>query len=427
MKSKEKTKKELKMEQDANKKIQEEEIKKTQEIIISEDVLNTAIAETEIEEKSKKNSKKNLFGLLFVLLNIIFVVILGFTSFNNGEETASSIGEMFKIWTTGTNIIYWLTALGLGLLTLVAEALKFFIMIKKTTNRSLPGLSLKTAIMGKYYDNITPLGSGGQPFQIFYLAKGGVPGAESMYLPVASFFLNQLAFLILCIVAFIFGGSLLAGNPVLLTMAIIGAVFSIFLPTMIFVISFMPKLRAKIIRLCVRVSFKFKFIKNKGAATRKANKLINDYKRSLILLAKSKGTLILVILLSLIYQLALCSIPYFVIRACGIAPGQYTYMGSTIEFNWIISLFQCIFVYAAISFIPTPGNSGAAELSFASLFTIFGAFNMSKYWPMAYWRFCCYFLIVLIGVIFVVVGMVKSSKKRKQELMEQKEKLMNKE
>lgn len=420
MNSKEKSKKELKMIQDANKKIQEEEIKKTQEIIISEDVLNTAIAETEIQEKSKKNSKKNLFGLLFVLLNIIFVVILGFTSFNDGKETASSLGEMFAIWTSGTNIIYWLIALGLGLLTLVAEALKFFIMIKKTTNRSLPGLSLKTAIMGKYYDNITPLGSGGQPFQIFYLAKGGVPGAESMYLPVASFFLNQLAFLILCIVAFIFGGNLLAGNPVLLTMAIIGAVFSIFLPTMIFVISFMPKLRAKIIKLCVRFSFKFKFIKNKGAATRKANKLINDYKRSLILLTKSKGTLLLVILLSLIYQLALCSIPYFVIRACGIPSGQD-------GVSWITSLFQCIFVYAAISFIPTPGNSGAAELSFASLFTIFGAYNISKYYPMAYWRFCCYFLIVLIGVIFVVVGMVKSSKKRKQELMEQKEKLMNKE
>ena len=127
-------------------------------------------------------------------------------------------------------------------------------MIHKTTGKHRPYLSLKTAILGKYYDNITPLGSGGQPFQIYYLTKGGVPGAESMYLPVASFFLNQLAFLILCIMAFIVN-SVTQGAPVsnagtagktLLIMAYIGAVFSISIPVAIFIASFLPKLRAKI-------------------------------------------------------------------------------------------------------------------------------------------------------------------------------------
>ena len=393
----------------------EEEIRKTQEIIINDNIINTAIAESEFHEKTKKTKKSNLFGLIFVLVNIILVVILGFTMFNSSGDGEATFGETFKTWTSGNNIIFWFIAMGLGILALIAEAMKFFVMIKTTTKKNKLGLSIKTAIMGKYYDNITPLGSGGQPFQIFYLSKGGIPGAESMYLPTASFFLNQFAFLILCIIAFIFRSYLIADQPVFLIMAYVGAAFSIMLPTLIFVISFMPKLRAKIIKICVRISFRFKFVKNKGAATRKANKLVNDYKRSLFMLAKSRFTLLIISLLSFVYQVALCSIPYFVIRACGV---------SATDVNYFNSLCVCIFVYAAISFIPTPGNSGAAEVSFAMLFTVLhGVIGVSSYWAMAYWRFCCYFLGVLLGMCFIIGGMIKSNKQRKKELEAEKAKL----
>lgn len=399
----------------------QEEIRKTQEIIINETLVNQVVKETEYHENAKKSSKKNLFGLLFVFINIVLVVILGVTSFSNSGSEDATFGDMFKTWMQKDNFIFWLIAMLLGLLSLFAEALKFFVMIRKTTKKNKLWLSIKTAIMGKYYDNITPLGSGGQPFQIYYLSKGGVPGAESMYLPVASFFLNQLAFLVLCIVSFVtnavVGNNLIidSSNTVLHIMAYIGAAFSIAIPVGIFIASFMPKLRAKIIKLCVRFSYRFKLIKNKGAATRKANKLVNDYRRSLVMLAKSKGTLLLITLLSFVYQIALCSIPYFVIRACGID-----------NVNWFYSLCTCIFAYAAISFIPTPGNSGAAEISFAMLFTmIVNSATVSQYWAMAYWRFCCYFLIVLMGVLFVIGGMIKSNRARKNVLKQEKKEIKN--
>ncbi len=397
--------------------VQEEEIRKTQEIIINETIINQTIKDSEQKEKLKKDSKKSLFGLLFVVINVILVIILGFTSFNNGSTGEVTLGQTFSIWFKKENVIYWIIALALGLVSLLAEAAKFYIMIKRTTGKSKPYLSLKTAIMGKYYDNITPLGSGGQPFQIYYMTKGGVPGAESMYLPVASFFMNQLAFLILCIVAFIVN-SVTNGAPVvnagaagttLLIMAYVGAAFSISIPVAIFIASFLPKLRAKIIKICVRFSYKFKLVKNKGAATRKANKLVNDYRKSLFMLAKSPMTVIGVTILSFAYEIALCSIPYFVVRACGV------------EANWLIYLCMCVIVYSAISFIPTPGNSGAAELSFMMLFTALSTSAVvSQYWAMAYWRFCCYFLIVLIGIVFVISDMIKANHKRKETLKAEK-------
>ena len=146
--------------------VQEEEIRKTQEIIINETIINQTIKDSEQKEKLKKDSKKSLFGLLFVVINVILVIILGFTSFNNGSAGEVTLGQTISIWFKKENVIYWVIALALGLVSLLAEAAKFYIMIKKTTGKSKPYLSLKTAIMGKYYDNITPLGSGGQPFQI---------------------------------------------------------------------------------------------------------------------------------------------------------------------------------------------------------------------------------------------------------------------
>ena len=389
---------------------QEEEIRKTQEIIINETMLNQAIKESEHQDNVKKSSKKSLFGLLFVFLNVILVIILGFTTFNNSEAGEVTFEQTFAVWFQKENIVYWIIALLLGLVSLVAEATKFYIMIRKATGQSKPYLSLKTAILGKYYDNITPLGSGGQPFQIYYLTKGGVPGAESMYLPVASFFMNRFAFLILCITAFIYSAvngkvvpNTTAGTT-LLIMSYVGAAFSIFLPAAIFIASFLPKLRVKIIKLCVRFSYKFKLVKNKGAATRKANKLVNDYRKSLFMLTRSKFTVIIITILSFVYQMSLCSIPYFVVRACG---------GSA---DWFTLMCTCVIGSSAISFIPTPGNSGAAELSFTLLFT--GLTASTKYWAMAYWRFCCYFLIVLIGMGFVIGGMIKSRHERKKHLKE---------
>ncbi len=394
-----------------DKNIQEEEIRKTQEIIINETIINQTIKESEQKEEIKKDSKKSLFGLLFVFINVILVIILGFTTFNkDGNDQGSSFKTTLDIWFQKENVGYWIIALCLGLVAVLAEATKFYILIHKTTGKSKPYLSLKTAILGKYYDNITPLGGGGQPFQIYYLTKGGVPGAESMYLPVASFFMNRLAFLILCITAFIYSAvngkvvpNTTAGTT-LLIMSYVGAAFSIFLPAAIFIASFLPKLRVKIIKLCVRFSYKFKLVKNKGAATRKANKLVNDYRKSLFMLTRSKFTVIIITILSFVYQMSLCSIPYFVVRACG---------GSA---DWFTLMCTCVIGSSAISFIPTPGNSGAAELSFTLLFT--GLTASTKYWAMAYWRFCCYFLIVLIGMGFVIGGMIKSRHERKKHLKE---------
>ena len=85
---------------------QEEEIRKTQEIIINETMLNQAIKESEHQDNVKKSSKKSLFGLLFVFLNVILVIILGFTTFNNSEAGEVTFEQTFAVWVQKENIVY---------------------------------------------------------------------------------------------------------------------------------------------------------------------------------------------------------------------------------------------------------------------------------------------------------------------------------
>ena len=78
--------------------VQEEEIRKTQEIIINETIINQTIKESEQKEELKKDSKKSLFGLIFVFINVILVVILGFTTFNNGSSEGATFKDTIAVW-----------------------------------------------------------------------------------------------------------------------------------------------------------------------------------------------------------------------------------------------------------------------------------------------------------------------------------------
>ena len=73
----------------------------------------------------------------------------------------------------------------------------------------------------------------------------------------------------------------------------------------------------------------------------------------------------------------------------------------------------CIMLYAAISFIPTPGNSGAADLSFFNLFKQ-GLPAGFAFPAMAVWRFFSFYSAIIIGFVFANVKKRNDKKRQKQ-------------
>lgn len=84
--------------------------------------------------------------------------------------------------------------------------------------------------------------------------------------------------------------------------------------------------------------------------------MLDSYHTSFSAIAKDKGTLLCLLLLSLIYRIALCSMPYFVLKMFG-APVCFLHIFAS-----------TIYIYATICLVPTPGNAGAAEGAFYLVF-----------------------------------------------------------
>ena len=99
-------------------------------------------------------------------------------------------------------------------------------------------------------------------------------------------------------------------------------------------------------------------------------------------------------LLSCGEQLALVSVAYFTLRSFGFdwpTPGF-------IEWAQIVVL--CLIINTAISFVPTPGSSGAADLSFYLLFSNELAPGLA-FPAMIVWRFISFYFIIILGFIII--------------------------
>ncbi|MBS1412914.1 MAG: flippase-like domain-containing protein [Christensenellaceae bacterium] len=357
-----------------------------------------------IDVAVKRTSKrKKIFILLFVILNIITIGVTALIEF-----TGSDSGAADNLNFTGLKLHFLIVAFLVFCAVLLAETIKYAVMLKATTNKFHPGMAFQVAALGKYYDNVTPLGSGGQPFQVHYLNKRNVSFGVASSLPIAGFLMNQFAFMMLMIIGIIINTSRsFVTSPVLLASAYIGMVFYVIVPVMVVLFTVMPKVSGSILRFFIRIGHKLRLVKHPDETTVKVLHNMEAYRQSLAALSKTKGLLIMVFIFSMAYQICMCSIPYFVLKAFGAGNA------------FIDIFFMCVYTYAAVTYIPTPGNAGAAEGTFYALFKTLKSGNI--FWAMLIWRFLSYYMFLVTGVGIYVYNFVKNKRTLRNKKEEQNE------
>ncbi len=341
--------------------------------------------------KKKRRSRNIIISAIFLALNIVIVALIARYFF--ADATTVGFNEVLGDWMNHWYFV--LLALLCPIIALLAEGMKFFIMIGKKLKKHRLKVSLRTAIFGKYYDNVTPLGTGGQPFQIMYLYKYGISGPDSSLLPVASFVMNQFAFIVIALAVFITSSQLVEVD-VLRISAYIGSFFMIAMPFVVLFFTLFPVVSRKLSVGVLKLLHKIKLVKSVDDRIQKIDYFIVRFKTSFKQMSQSKGIMLSTFLLSLVYQFAMFSIPYFVILA----------LGGTVSYIEIFAL--CVFIYSAVAYIPTPGNSGGMEISFALLFQTLLYYEV--FWSMLMWRFASYFFILIIGLITILIDFIGSQR-----------------
>ena len=360
-----------------------------------------------IDETTNKRQRifKTVCSAMFIVLVLAVLAWTFINDFGSGEPLPS--GKVL-LGTFGSNWYFLLFALASVGACYLLKGFKLSIMCKSMTKKWHFKTCIETAAFGIYYNNVTPLAVGGQPFEIRYLSRHGVHGGVASSLPIATFFLNQLAFVILGIVSlvlFSFNGlnipmEMVDATPTVTSiLAIVGLALCIFMPILVVTFSLMPRVGATLVRFVFYLGNKLRIIKNPEQLKYKTTKTVIHNSKCLKKIATNPLVFISSFLISFGEQLANCSVAYFTLKFFGFNwPAQ-----NFAEWAQVIQL--CLILYAAISFIPTPGNSGAADLSFYLLFKtgLSGSGYSGFAFPaMITWRFLSFYLYILIGFILSV-------------------------
>lgn len=342
----------------------------------TQEMMDGAITEDDsildVPQKPKGTSKivKRVGILLFVLMNAI---VLFFIARDALSKPAPPM-EPFSF----ANILFLLGGILCLVVVLGCETLKYMLMMRHLGEKVSMRHAFSTAALGKYYDCITPSGAGGQPFQIWYLHSQGYSNGAASAMPLSGFVTMQFGFAILCLLIFTFFNGAMT-EPGLKITAYVGAVAYTVVPVIILISGFAPKISMKIAAFFIKLGAFLHIVKNPTASLKKTFKTLNSYSKNIRKITANKRLFVKLLLLSLVFQIAMCSMPFFAIHTFGGHIGYFK------------ALALCTFIQAAISLIPTPGNSGAAESAFYIIF--------STFWPTLIWRLLCYYSFIIIGVL----------------------------
>ncbi len=338
--------------------------------------------------KDQGRAKKIAGTVLFILMQIAVIAYTAFTEFRGGNEANPlELGRHTWHYLLG-GVLCLAAALG-------AESLKYLLMMRTLGEKRSFRAAFETAALGKYYDNVTPFGAGGQPFQIWWMHRRGYSAGASAAMPVTAFLTMQWGFILLAI------GIFCAWRSVELEAvrytAYVGLLFYMAVPCLLITFAVAPALAKRVVSFFIRIGAKIRLVKDPEASLERIMKNMTEFHEDFSLLAGRKKQLLAVLGLSILFQTAVCSLPWFVLMALGS------------EVSWFEILASTVYIYAAITIIPTPGNSIAAEGSFYLVFSAAGASGV--FWAMLIWRFLSYYSFILIGALIHAVDALGTRKR----------------
>lgn len=329
-------------------------------------------------------NKRNRIGaaILITLMAVTFWVLLRDMPLT---RLGSILGQLKPGWLIG--------GMALMLLMMCSEA--------SCTRQILPCLGHKTNLLrclsysfaGYYFSAITPSATGGQPAQIYCMARDGVPAAHGT--------LNMLL-LAMCyqVTLLLFGGLAALMYPWLLAemgggmlvLLLYGILINVGLTVGMLCLMFLPSAARRICTWVLNLLVKIRLVRDEQGARAKLERQMEEY-RSGALCLRRNPTLPFRLMGCTILQLgALFSVPFMVYRAFGLSGhGLLELLGA----QALLTL--------AVGSLPLPGAVGASEGGFVMAFRLFFGAGLVTPAVLVSRGISFYSFMVLSGVITLAV------------------------
>jgi len=277
----------------------------------------------------------------------------------------------------------------------IFEALGIHIPLKKMYPKHKFIISYKSNLVGKFFNNVTPFSSGGQPFQAYILTKYGLKMSDTFSVLMMKFIVYETCLIswvfILIGVNFEFFNKTLGGHMPLI---VLGFIMNLIAVSFILVAGVNKKVILKIAKPIIRLAAKIKFgqrhlIKDLDAAIKHAEDSVSNYSNQFNEMRKQRRNLLKMYIVGMVQLLSYFSITYMIYRAFG---------------NTGVSYLEVIMVQSVLlltmSFIPTPGSGLGAEGIFGLFFNEIYKIGLNM--AILFWRLYTYYFPIVIGPFALV-------------------------
>lgn len=323
------------------------------------------------------------FGVMFLSLYTVF----------EGQDIKSIWAEIRNM-----SIVHLILALFLAILFISFEGIMFYYLIHPMDKQCRFIQCLDYCFIGFFYSSITPSASGGQPMQLYYMAKDGRKFGTSFVVLMIIATMNKLVLTFLGINLLIFAKPVLdeylAGYE---TLFYIGLSLDIMWVGILFALMVFTEPLRKLILTVLYFIFK----RNDKIRTKSSNR-INDffrnYRHSLSFIKEHPFKITMIFFMSVLQRVTpiliiVCA--YFGLGVRNVSAGLIMIMQSAI--------------YVTVDMLPLPGAQGVTEAMFREVFVklIPAANIMSTMYVTRGVNF--YFLLLFSGI--VVLRRVIASKK----------------
>lgn len=245
---------------------------------------------------------------------------------------------------------------------------------------------------GFFFSNITPSATGGQPAQIYYMNRDGVPvsaGTIDMLLITIGYHTAMVGYGILALLTSHNLPERLGGRIGFL----LGVGFMIFIVLNVAMILFLflPNPARRLCRSVIRLAVRVRPSLDREALEEKLDGHMEQYRQGAVVIRQTPALLPRVLLMSAGQLACTYAMPYVIYRAFGLS-------GAAL---WEVFALQ-VLCTIAVGYLPLPGAAGAAENVFLRGFAvIFGAGLVAPAMILSR-TLSCYLVLAVTGIITAV-------------------------
>ena len=328
--------------------------------------------------------KRTIWKIVYLVITFGSIALIAML-----DDGLNSLGETFKV----LNIKLFLLGIACEVLSWVVDGWMLWYSLRSVNAHIGFWSALRISMIGVFGSAITPLASGGQPLQIYYLGRYNVKGASATSALLLKFVGFQSMLLAISIVALITQYHLLAAkNSIVIVCTWIGIGYSMAMVAVLILVGINKKVLLRIGWSFTWIGVKLRIIKNQRSVKRKILRWVAEYIESLNIAKANIGKMVFMCIGNVILIVSMLMTTYFLYLSLGLR-----------EHSILMVLSLQAFLYNSVSFIPIPGATGASEGAF---YIFFGMIFPQEYrfTAMLLWRISTYYISLVVGGAAMFIG-----------------------